>query len=129
MILLSLSFSFMPAFGQEVISVNDTMPCFLNATATYHIFEDCNANGDFLDFALIGWEWVTGGFFSMILVSVIIVAVWKKYNEVIYPIFIGIVFLPFAWFFFPAVFLSWAIIMAFVGIGILIWYVLIRQTQ
>ena len=116
-------------YAQEVITINQTTPCFLNYTASYHIIENCNASDDYIAWIISGWQYSTGGFFSMILVSVIITSVYMKYKEVIYVIFIGLVFLPISFTFFPEVFLSWAIVMAFVGVGILIWYAVIRQTE
>jgi len=128
LIMLS-GFMVTPAYSQEVISVNQTVPCFLNQTATYQIIENCKANEDYIQWALMGWQYITGGFFSMILVSVLIVSVYIKYKEAIYPIFIGMVYLPVAFTFFPEAFLSWAIVMAFVGVGVFIWYAIIRQTE
>ena len=121
--------SFGTAYAQTEIPITNSTPCFLNETAQYHIIENCNANNDYLDFITLGWEWITGGTFSMILVSVLIVSTWIKTKEVIYPIFIGIVYLPISYFVFPTQFLSWAIVMAFVGVGILIWFTVVRQTE
>ena len=118
-----------PAQAQVNINVTASTPCFLNYTAAYKMLENCNADGDTISWITSGWTWVTGGFFPMIIVSLIIGAVYIKYQEAVYPIYIGIVFLPISYMFFPPVFLSWAIIMAFVGIGIMIWYALLRQTQ
>lgn len=117
------------AYAQSIITINQTQPCFLNFTATYHIFENCNAGDDYISWIMSGWQYSTGGFFTMILVSVIITAVYMKYKEVVYVIFIGLVFLPISFAFFPEVFLSWAIVMAFIGIGILMWYAIVRQTE
>ena len=117
------------AYAQQSIVVNSTTPCFLNYTASYRILEDCGANDDYMSWLLLGWEYISGGYFSVIFVSIIIVAVYAKFHQAIYAIFIGIMFLPFSYFAFPAVFLSWAVLMAFVGIGILIWYTIIKQTK
>jgi len=117
------------AYGQVTVNVTESTPCFLNYTASYNILSNCNADGDFLGFFMEGWEWVTGGYFTMIIVSLIIGTVYIKYREAIYAIYIGIVFLPISYMYFPDVFISWAVIMAFVGVGTLIWYALIRQTQ
>lgn len=117
------------AFAQQIIPVNETQPCFLNATATWHILENCNARQDPMKWVLSGWEWISGGYFTMILVTILIISVYAKYHEVIYVVYIGLVYLPIAYFVFPVQFVSWAIIMSFVGIGILIWYAMIRQSE
>lgn len=117
------------AYGQVTINVTETTPCFLNYTASYHIIENCNAEDDYIEWVLQTWMWVTGGWFPMIIVSIIIGAVYIKYENMLYPIYIGIVFLPISWMYFPEMFLSWAIIMAFVGIGILIWYTVLKQSE
>jgi len=128
-ILILLPFFITPANAQTIINITETTPCFLNYTATWHILENCGANDDWLVWIVSGFEWVTGGNFSMIVVSVLIISIYVKYQEILYPIFIGLIYLPVAAVFFPAAFLSWAIIMAFVGIGVLIWWIYVRQTQ
>ncbi len=120
------------AYAQNIVDtivVEETVPCFLNYTASYRILQNCNANGDFLEWILLGWEYITGGNFTLIFVSVLIIAVYMKYQTVIYPIFIGTIFMPVSFFVFPDIFLIWSITMMFIGIGILIWFALLRQTR
>jgi hypothetical protein len=118
------------AHAQVEINVTDAgQPCFLNYTAGLDMWENCGADEDYIAFALLPWEWVTGGFFSMIIVSVLIIMVYMKYKTFIYPIAIGIIFIPMSYFTFPDVFLSWSLVMMGIGFGILIWYGLIRQTK
>lgn len=117
------------AYGQTTINVNETTPCFLNYTAGVNIWNNCGFDEDYLNAVLLPFEYVTGGYFSMILVSVLIGAVYISYKEVVYPILIGIIFLPFSFVLFPDVFIIWAIIMAFLGLGILVWYVYVKQTK
>lgn len=119
---------FQTAYGQTII-INSTDPCFLNYTAGVELWENCNFDQDYLTFALMPWEWITGGYFSMILVSTIILAVYIKYQRADYPIIIGMLFLPIAYAFFPGTFIVWGTLMAFVAIGILVWYIFIRQTK
>lgn len=129
---VSLSLSLMvpsDAYAQQNINVNQTTPCFLNYTASYRILENCGADQDFLNWILLGWEYISGGYFSVIFVSVMIVAVYAKFHQAIYAIFVGIMFLPISYFVFPDVFLSWSVLMAFVGIGVLIWYAIVKQTK
>ena len=70
-----------------------------------------------------------GGNFGMVIVGVLVLMTYLKYHSVIYPIAIGIVYLPVAWFLFPEVFISTAIIFALVGVAIGIWWAYTRQTQ
>lgn len=128
---LSLSFigSFTPSFAQTVIPVNSTTPCFLNYTAGPDLWENCGMGDDYIRTALLPWEWITGGYFSMFFAAVLVMFTYIKYHKAVYPIIIGAMMLPLSFFLFPSTFLSWAVIMAFVTIGILVWYIFIRQTK
>lgn len=126
--LLVIPFGIQTASAQT-ITVNSTDPCFMNYTAGAELWENCGFDDDYLTFSLMGWEWITGGYFSMIFVSVVILASYIKYQKMLYPVLIGTLFLPISYFAFPQVFLTWAILMAFIGIGMLVWYVFIRQTK
>ena len=116
-------------YAQEVITLNETTPCFLNYTAGINMWENCGADEDFISFALLPFEWITGGYFSMILVSLIILMVYLKYQKVVYAVVIGIIFLPVSFSFFPATFLGWAMIMVVMGIAAGIYFMLKRQTD
>ena len=118
-----------PVYAQVIIDGTGTTPCFLNYTAGYHMIEDCNPDGDYMKWALSGWQYITGGFFPMILVSLIIGLVYIHYKEAIYAIYIGMVFLPISFMFFPQVFVAWGILMAFSAIGILIWYAITKNVD
>ena len=118
-----------PAFAQISIPVNATTPCFLNYTAGVDMWQNCGYGDDYVEAALLPWEWITGGNFSMLLGSIFIMFTYIKYHKAVYPILIGVMMLPLSYFVFPDAFLSWAILMAFVTIGILIWYVYIKQTK
>ena len=129
---LELAFVFLLigfAYGQEVITVNETTPCFLNYTAGVEIWDNCGFDEDYLSAAILPFEYITGGYFSMIIVSVLLGAIYITYKEAIYPIMIGIVFLPISFFLFPETFIVWSVIMAFLGLGILVWYVYVKQTK
>ena len=76
---------------------------------------------------IVGWEWVTGGNFSMMLASVLILASWMAYRQAIYPVFIGLIFLPVTFYLFPDTFVSFALLMTGLLVGILIWWILTRQ--
>jgi hypothetical protein len=112
----------------QVITVNNTTPCFLNY-AVNNTFQACGMQKDFLQASLISWQWVTGGNFSMILAALLCGFTYIKYHKVIYPMIIGISMLPISYFVFPQSFLNYAFIMMGVGVGILIWYVFISQSN
>jgi hypothetical protein len=118
------------AFAQT-IQVNQTTPCFLNynQSTSYQIWDDCGMDEDWLQASLIGFEWVTGGYFSMIFAGVLILFTYIKYHKLIYPLIIGIAFLPISFFLFPTEFLLFALIMAGVGIGITIYKIVKNQTS
>ena len=122
-------FTIPSADAQQIISVNNTTPCFLNYTAASELWENCGMDDDYITTALLPWEWITGGNFSMILAGILVMFTYIKYHKVIYPILIGVFMLPLSFFVFPDSFLSWAGLMTFVSIGILIWYVFTRQTK
>ena len=128
-----LGVMFMPvlssAYGQETIPVNQTEPCFLNYTAGSDLWQNCGVSEDYIAFALAPWEWITGGYFSMIVVSLLIMVSYIKYHKAAYPMMIGIMFLPTTYFLFPDIFLTWGIILTIFTAGIFIWYAFIKQTK
>ena len=113
----------------QIIVVNQTTPCFLNETAGIQLWRNCGADEDYIQWALQPWEWITGGYFSLAIVSIIIIITYLKYHKMAYPLLIGIMFLPFSYFLFPAVFLSWAFILGFMGAFMLLYYAFTRQTK
>lgn len=125
----SIPLSLPEANAQELIVVNQTTPCFLNYSAGVNMWENCGYGDDYIDAALSPWEWVTGGNFSLIIVSIFVLFSYIKYHKAIYPVMIGVMFLPISFFVFPATFLSFAIVMTGVLMGVLIWYIFIRQTK
>jgi hypothetical protein len=118
-----------PAFAQQVIEINSTTPCFLNMTAGIQMWKNCGADEDFLSFALLPFEWVTGGYFSMILVSILILAVYIKYQKPLYSMVIGIIFLPMVFALFLPSFLGFSIILAFLGIAGAVYVIFKHRTQ
>ncbi len=113
----------------QIIEVPETTPCFMNFSAGASIWKNCGMGEDYLESALLGWEWVTGGFFSLILVSLFIMISYIKYHKAVYPLLIGLIFLPFSFFLFPDVFLTFGFIMMIVTTTILVWYIYIKQTK
>ncbi len=128
-ILLSGALSIPIAYAQETITVNQTDPCFLNYTAGSDLWQNCGVSEDYLGFALMGFEWVLGGFFSMLIVSLLIMVSYIKYHKAAYPMMIGVMFLPTTYFLFPEIFLTWAIILTIFSSGIFVWYAFIKQTK
>lgn len=93
------------------------------------MWENCGADEDFLTFALLPFEWITGGYFSALLVSVIILAVYLKYHQAIYCLVIGIMFLPVSFQFFPDAFLGASMILIVLILASIVYYALKRQTD
>ena len=115
--------------AQTTIEVPTTTPCVLNFNSTHQMWDRCNAEEDFLDFALIGWEYGTGGYFSMMIVGMFVVITYVKYHNPLYPLMVGTIFLPVSWLLFPDVFITFALIMIVAVVGITIWYAYVKQTK
>lgn len=93
------------------------------------MWHNCGMDVDFLKASLLGMEWVTGGYFSLILVGVFTTISYIKYHKVIYPILIGIAFVPFSYFVWPDAFKNFGLIMFAIGIAALVIYAFNRQTK
>lgn len=117
------------AFAQTTIDVGETTPCFMNYTAGVDMWYNCGFVDDPIAATLLPFEWVTGGIFSMIVVVLIVIMVYIKYHTVIYPIAIGIMMLPLSFFVFPEQFLSYAFVMAGVGITALVYRMFVKRTN
>jgi hypothetical protein len=143
-ILVIVSFSIIgidQAYAQQTIEVGETIPCFLPDidsdgdgindlySDTSNMWQSCGADQDFLTFALLPWEWITGGWFSMIIVSMFIMISYVKYHNMLYPMLIGVLFLPVSYFVFPEQFIVWALVLGAVGFGLLLYYMYINQTR
>lgn len=118
------------AYAQSAINVTTGTPCFLNYTATgLEMLQNCNFDSDFLTFSTLSFDWVTGGLFPFIVVTVLIVMTYLKYQTGIYPIAIGVMFLPFAAWAYPDQFISYGIaIAAVIGAGAVL-NAIIKQTK
>ncbi len=90
-----------PSAFAQTIQVNQTTPCFLNYTAGIHIWDNCGMDEDYLRASLLGFEWVTGGYFSLILAGIFILFTYIKYHKAIYPVIVGVAFIPLAIFLVP----------------------------
>ena len=93
--------SLIPMAHAQTIQVNETTPCFLNYTAGVHMWENCGMGEDYLQGSLIGFEWVTGGYFSLILAIILVLFTYIKYHKAIYPMIVGIAFIPIIIFLIP----------------------------
>lgn len=134
--------SFDSAYAQSEINVTAQVPCFLNYTGSPYLGENdtasvtgieflrnCDFQGDYLSAVTISFDWVTGGYLPMILVVVLIVFTYIKYQTAIYPLAIGVIWLPFSFWAFPDEFISYGFaIGAVVGAGAVI-SALIKQTK
>ena len=120
--ILAVSFVSNEAYAQSTVTIigdESTQPCFLNMTAGASMWANCGADEDYLDFALMPFEYITGGYFSMILVTIFIIMAYIKYHNVLYPILVGLLFIPISYTFFPEVFLTYAVTLvaiAFTGL-------------
>ena len=119
---LAVSFGANEAYAQNTVTITgdeSTQPCFLNMTAGASMWSNCGADEDYLDFALMPFEYITGGYFSMIIVTIFVIMAYIKYHNVLYPILVGLLFIPISYTFFPEVFLTYALILvaiAFTGL-------------
>ena len=110
------------AYAQSSLNVTASQPCFLNYTANgLEMMQQCGLDEDYLRATTVGFDWVTGGLWPLIVVTVLIVMTYLKYQNGIYPLAIGIVFLPIAGYYFPAQFISYAVVIgAVIGVGALV---------
>lgn len=112
-----------------IINVNQTTPCFLNETAGLDMWVNCGGDQDFLAMALLPFEWITGGYFSLLVVSILIMFTYIKYQKATYPVLMGSIYLPLSFYLFPNQFLSFAVLMVGLLFGILFWHTQIKQTK
>ena len=84
---------------------------------------------DFLRTSLLGWEYVTGGFFTMAIIGIFMLMTYIKYHKAVYPLMIGLMFLPVSQYLFPIEFIIFGAIWTIALVGILLWYVYTRQTK
>ena len=130
--ILAVSFVSNEAYAQSTVTIigdESLQPCFMNMTAGASMWDNCGANEDYLDFALMPFEYVTGGYFSMIIVTIFIIMAYIKYHNVLYPILIGLLFLPISYTFFPDTFLVYAVTLVAVAFTGLIATMVIWRTR
>lgn len=113
----------------QTIILNGTTPCILNQTAGVDLWKNCGMDVDWIRTAMMPWQWVTGGWFSMILVSIFVVMTYIKYQKMVYPLLVGVFFIPISYVLFPPSFINFAVIMAFLGVGLITSWIFISQTN
>lgn len=112
-----------------VINVNASDICFFNYTAGWRVWQQCGADDDFLEWTILPWEWISGGYLSLVLVSIIALFTYIKYHKIAYPILTGMMLLPVSYFMFPEIFLVVAFIMAGIGMAAFVFYAFLKQTK
>ena len=129
---LAVSFGVNEAYAQNTVTITgdeDLTPCFLDMDAGFEMWENCGADDDYLDFALMPFEYITGGYFSMIIVTIFIIMAYIKYHNVLYPILIGLLFIPISYTFFPEVFLTYALTLVAVAFAGLLAKMIVWRTR
>ena len=129
---MAVSFVSNEAYAQNTVTIigdEDLTPCFLDMDAGASMWENCGADEDYLDFALMPFEYITGGYFSMIIVTIFIIMAYIKYHNVLYPILIGLLFIPISYTFFPEVFLTYALTLVAVAFAGLLAKMIIWRTR
>lgn len=92
------------------------------------MWQNCGATTDYIKFALLPFMWITGGYFPIIVCAVLILSTWLLYHKTVYPVLIGIAFLPIAFSLFPENFVNFAIILGLLGLGMLLIHIVISRT-
>lgn len=124
----------LPEASAQTVDINGTGQfCFLNYTSSLSdTWERCgftSQGGDWLSALISPYQWITGGFFSSILVGVIIIGVWITTRNFLYPLFAGIIFMPFAYFLFPSHFLNQVFILAIAAGALALYKIVLRGTK
>ena len=115
--------------AQTTVDVAQTTPCFMNYTASTEMWNNCGFEEDFIKATLMPFEWVMGGYFTLVIVALLVIITYMKYQTAIYPLAIGIVMLPISYFAFPEMVLGYVAIAAAVGIGGVVHTILFKQTK
>lgn len=115
----------------EQIVISETQTCFStnNVTSALDFLRNCGIGEDFLEFSFLGFEWITGGRFSMVIASIFTLVAYVKYHKPEFSLVIGFAFLPITYNFFPAEFLTFAFFMVVLVLVTYGFHILIRQTK
>ena len=118
-----------PAFAQTVIDVEENTPCFMNYTASTEMWKNCGFDGNFIKATLMPFEWIMGGYFTLVIVSILIIIVYIKYQTVIYPLAIGVIMLPISSWAFPELVISYGFILTAVAVTAVIRKIIFKQSR
>lgn len=119
-----------PAYAQSSINATSSTPCFLNYNQTgLEMMQSCGLGTDYLSAVTLGFDWVTGGLFPMILITILIVMVYLKYHNALLSLAIGIIYLPIGGYFFPDQFISVAMIFAGITVAGTMFIMVIKRTK
>ena len=121
-------FEWLPILYQ-IIQVNATTPCFMNNTAGFQIFQNCGMQKDWLQAILLPWQWITGGYFTLVIVVILSLFTYIKYHKAIYPVLIGVIFLPISYFTIPTPFLVFSMVLTALMIAGFIVFTFVSQTN
>ena len=102
-------------YAQTTVDVDEITPCFMDYTSS-NMWDDCGMEDDFIKATLMPFEWILGGYFSLVVVSILIIITYIKYQSAIYPAMIGIIMLPISYFAFPGMMIGYGIILLAVAI-------------
>ena len=130
--LVFLSFVSIPdVSAQEMITVTETLPCFstVNVTSALDFLEGCGLDDDYLTFSFLGFEWLTGGRFAMVIAVIFTLVAYVKYHKPEFSIVIGFAFLPITYNYFPGEFLTFAFLMVAMVLTTYGFHMLIRQPK
>lgn len=116
-------------YAQTTVVVEDTTPCFMNYEASTEMWQNCGFEEDFIKATLMPFEWVMGGYFTLVIVSILIIITYIKYQTVIYPLAIGVVMLPISSWAFPDMVIGYGLILAAVGVTAVIKIIVFKQTK
>ena len=117
------------SYAQTTVDVTETTPCFMDYTSGLNMWKSCGFEDNFLKATLMPFEWVMGGYFTLVIVSVLIIITYIKYQTVIYPLAIGIIMLPISAWAFPEMVIGYGLILAAVGITGIFKHILFSQTN
>ena len=117
------------SYAQTTVDVTETTPCFMDYSAGINMWKNCGFEDNFLKATLMPFEWVMGGYFTLVVVSVLIIITYMKYQTVIYPLAIGVIMLPISAWAFPEMVIGYGLILAAVGITGIFKHILFSQTK
>jgi hypothetical protein len=115
--------------AQTTIDVGESTPCFLDYTAGVDMWANCGMETDPLGAVTLPFEWISGGYFSLLIVGLIMFTVYIKYQTALYPVAIGIVMLPTSYFLIPVAFFSFLILMIGITVAAGIYYMLVSSNK